>query len=334
MGWKGTLRSVQAAVRAAERDSRRRQRVLERRRQAISKANEIERAAYEVEVYRNRLEQLVSVHQEGGSRIDWQNIALIPPPPPPEKITAQERSARLRLESYKPNIVTRILRRVEKVRSRLEHDIELGRRADEAAFRQAGSQYDQQNSEWKEQKDLAERILGGDLAAYLDVIKEVNPFREICDLGSGVEFEISNAQSITADISVHGEIAVPRESKSLLKSGKLSVKQAPKGEFYRLYQDYICSCVLRVARELFALLPLETVIASAVDMLVNSSTGHLEKQPILSVVIPRRTFESLNLDLIDPSDSMKNFVHRMDFRATTGFRPVERLSPGGLPHAS
>jgi len=332
MGWRGTLRSVQAAVRAAERDSRRRQRDLERRRQAISKANEIERAAYEVEVYRNRLELLVSVHKEGSSRIDWQKISLIPPPQPPQKMTTQEESARYRLESYKPNMVTRILRRVEKVRSKLARDVELGQRADEAAFREACGHYDQQNSEWNEKRDLAERILSGDTAAYLEVIKET--FREIDDLGSGVEFKISNPHSITADISVHGENAVPRESKSLLKSGKLSVKQTTKGDFYRLYQDHICSCVLRVARELFATLPLEIVVVSAVDMLVNSSTGHLEEQSILSAVIPRRTFESLNLDLIDPSDSMKNFVHRMDFKSTTGFRPVERFLAEEFTHTS
>ncbi len=46
----------------------------------------------------------------------------------------------------------------------------------------------------------------------------------------------------------------------------------------------------------------------------------MEEQPILSVAIPRNTIDGLNLDTIDPSDSMGNFVQNMDFNKTTGFR--------------
>jgi len=299
----------------------------------MAKANEIERAAYEVEVYRNRVAQLVSIHREDSCRIDWQRFSSASAPQPPQRSTAQEESARHRFESYQPGFIARLLRRVDHERSGLEREIDRGRDADEAAYRESCAHYEQQHSEWREQKEFAARVLSGDHAAYLEAIKEVNPFAEIGDLGSAVKFEIVSQYLIKADIFIHGESAVPRESKSLLKSGKLSVKQTPKSEFYRLYQDYICSCVLRVARELFAILPVETLVVSAVDDLVNSSTGHLEKQPILSVLIPRQTFARLKLDLIDPSESMKNFVHQMEFKATTGFRPVERISTEGFMHA-
>lgn len=333
MGWKGTLRSVQAAVRASERNSRRRQRELERYRHTIAKANEIERAAYEVEVYRNRVEQLVSVHRESSSRIDWQAIAQVNPPNPPQRTTDHEQSARRQLDTYRPGIVARLFNKVEQEKARLENKIEQEQSKDEALFRQALAQHEKEYAEWKEQKDFAERLLAGDPASYLEAISEINPFSEISDLGSGVRFEVLNAQLVKAEIAVHGEAVVPRETKSLLKSGKLSTKQTPKGDLNRLYQDYICSCALRVARELFAILPVDAVIVSALDTLVNSSTGHLEEQPVLSAFVPRRTFDRLNLDLIDPSDSMKNFVHNMDFKPSSGFRPVGRVSAEGLMHA-
>lgn len=47
--------------------------------------------------------------------------------------------------------------------------------------------------------------------------------------------------------------------------------------------------------------------------------------PIVSVAISRRTLNSLNMDSIDPSDSMQNFVHNMKFKKSSGFEPVEQL---------
>ena len=126
-------------------------------------------------------------------------------------------------------------------------------------------------------------------------------------------------------IHVHGVDIVPRKQKSLLKNGKLSVKQMPKGKFYEIYQDYVCSCVLRVANEIFSGIPDEKVIVTAMDEILNTTTGHLEKSPILSVCVSRNTLRKLNLDSIDPSDSMRNFAHNMSFKKTSGFEKVSRI---------
>ena len=104
----------------------------------------------------------------------------------------------------------------------------------------------------------------------------------------------------------------------------------PKTRFYELYQDYVCGCVLRVARELFALLPIETSIITAVTPLLNSKTGHMEDQEILSAVIPRKTTEVLDFRYLDPSDSLENFVHNMNFRKTKGFAAVKTIRPSSL----
>lgn len=129
---------------------------------------------------------------------------------------------------------------------------------------------------------------------------------------------------------MHGEKVIPKETKSLLKSGKLSVKKMPIGRFYEIYQDYICSCIFRIVNELFALLPIEVVIVTAFDEILNTSTGHLEAQPILSVTAPRKTIKSFNMDRIDPSDAMSNFVHNMNFKKTKGFSMVKQLKSSDI----
>ena len=106
----------------------------------------------------------------------------------------------------------------------------------------------------------------------------------------------------------------------------LSKKALTKTQYFDYLQDYVCSCAIRVARELFSVLPLEAVIVHAVDQVVNTVTGHNEDATILSVRFERCRFNNVNFDQIDPSDFVEANKHNMKFYKTTGFKPVERLS--------
>ena len=93
-----------------------------------------------------------------------------------------------------------------------------------------------------------------------------------------------------------------------------------------MLQDYACSVTLRLARDLFALLPVDKVIVHAVDDMVNTATGNKEELTLISVIFDRETFESLNLEGVDPSDCFSNFEHNMKFNKTQGFKPVIKLT--------
>lgn len=118
------------------------------------------------------------------------------------------------------------------------------------------------------------------------------------------------------EFEVHCDIVVPKEQLSLTKTGKLSVKQMTKSKYFDIQQDYVCSCVFRISRDMFALLPLDTVYIHASDTIMDTTTGHLKKMTILSVKIDKRSLNKLNFDNIDCSDAMQNFVHHMKFKKT------------------
>ena len=82
---------------------------------------------------------------------------------------------------------------------------------------------------------------------------------------------------------------------------------------------------MRVARELLALLPVKMVIVTALGEILNTQTGHLEQKAILSVAVPRDTVKRIQWETVDPSKTMSNFVHRMSFKKTTGFLPIEPI---------
>lgn len=327
MGWRGALRTMGAMAREAERNAKRSQRQHERYQAAVQKANELQHAAEAVRDYEDYIEGLVSLHRVGSAPVDWKARAHAPVPVSPVRQNTREAEARKRLESYSPSLPVRLLGLRQRRFQALERQLEDATRRDDEDYECASREYSVVSAEYHEHKELADRLLADDPDAIEEVIKAANPFSAIAGLGSGVAFSVCGGARVAAELDVHGDSIIPKEGISLLKSGRASVKALPKARYYGFYQDYVCSAVLRVTRELFALIPIASVLITAVDEVLSSQTGNLEKQAILSVLIPRATFDRLNLATLDASDSMRNFVHRMDFRASYGFRPVEPLDP-------
>ena len=325
MGWKRAVRTIGAAVRAAERDARRRQRELERNQKQYQKMQELEQAAYEVDLYENHLDVICSIHKECSPRIDWKAIATTQEPPKPINQKKRETLALSAFNNFKPNLFDKIFGREEKRRKKLENNISTSAKEDEAEHLTNLSNWETAVNEQQESVALAKRLLNGDKEAKIEVIDEIEPFSEISNLGSRLQISFDKDGTLEATINIHGDEIVPSDVKSLLKSGKLSTKKMPKGQFNEIYQDYVCSCVLRVANELFSTIPDDLVVVTAIDNMLNTKTGHLEESPILSAAISRKTINSLDMDNIDPSDSMSNFIHNMSFKKTTGFSATSRI---------
>ena len=327
MGWKGTVRSIGAAVRAAERAEKRRQRELEKLHKQYEKMEALEQAAYEVEVYENEIEVIQSLHKECGEKINWVGIEKSESPTRPVNRRERTEQAVQDENDYVPGFIDKLFKRVEKKKSALKETVVQAVADDEVEYEARVSSWEVKCIDWKQKVELSRLILEGDREAKFELITDINPFAEIANLGSSLEISVKEDGTVEATMQVHGEDIVPSEAKSLLKSGKLSVKKMPKGRFNEIYQDYVCSSVLRVANELFAVLVDDIVIVTALDELLNTKTGHLEKSPILSVCVSRSTLQSLNMENIDPSDSMDNFVHNMAFKKTKGFGAVKRVEP-------
>ena len=330
MGWKGVVRSIGAATRAAERDAKRRQRELERQQKQYEKMQELEQAAYEVDVYENEIELLQSVHKECSELVDWEKVALAPEPKKPKNYKEREKHSKALEANYSPGFIDRIFRKESKKRKQLACEVMDSINEDEQNHNKNINKWKKECEDWNESIPLAKKILDGNPDSKLTVIEKLNPFSEIATIGSRLSFNINEKSAVEAIIHIHAADIIPSEVKGLLKSGRLSVKKMPKGTFNEIYQDYVCGSVLRVARELFSILPDKMVFVTAVDKLLNSKTGHTEISPILSVAISRDTLESLNIMNIDPSDSMSNFVHNMSFKRTKGFEIVEQLNPDNL----
>ncbi|KAE9634425.1 MAG: hypothetical protein PWP07_299 [Epulopiscium sp.] len=278
--------------------------------------DERQKNALLVEEYNNLIEVLRGIHKECDETVDWHHIYSLKEPFSPQEIGPKQAKARNEFENYKPRFLEKLIKPLrEKKELVLKEAIEKAAREDREDY-----------EEWKKLHELAERIITGDIDAYLEVIDEMNPLDDLLEFGSDFEFGTDHPDVLEVEFKVKSETVVPNYSLSLTQTGKLSKKALSKTAYYEIVQDYVCSCAIRIARDMFALLPVSTVIVHAVDNALNTETGYHDEITILSVVFNREVLNGLNFEAIDPSDAMKNFRHNMKFMKTKGFSPVERIS--------
>lgn len=153
-------------------------------------------------------------------------------------------------------------------------------------------------------KSHAEDILNGNIDTYYEVIQDVNPLDDLLQYGSNFECGTDDPRMLYVSFQVNSR-AVMHDAENLDRT-----------EYNQLLQDYVCGCTIRVARDMFALLPLRHIIVDAED----------SGKTILSVDFGKRQFDELDFQLLDASDAVETFDHRMQFSKEQGFAAVHSLA--------
>ena len=318
MGWKGTVRSINAGMRAAEREA-------QKRHKQYLKDLEVSEATDAVESWQDYIHDLVSIHTNPADDIDWQRTASEPKPSEPNYLNRNGRKAQTKLASFKPRFWDFLYGGSEKKRIKLELGLAEAVQEDERDYNVAVSNHKEAVADWESDVLLAKQLLSGEATAKKEVIEELQSLTKDSLVGSAISFRIEN-DFVHAIPTVHTDEIVPSYRRKQLASGRLSETKMPVGEFNELYQDYVCSVALRAAGDLFGLLPDNEIYVTCVALMLNKKTGHQELTPILSVQFVRDTFNRLNLTHIDPSDSLSNFNHEMNFKRTKGFIRIKSLA--------
>lgn len=317
MGWRGFVRTAIAASRAAERESIRRQKQALRLEMMDASAD----AVTEWEVYLDRIKGL---HQEAGAKVDWQAILNSAQPDSPARSTERSDALRLRLEQFRPSMFHIFRGGAVRLQKRLQKQFLLSVEEEERVYRSALSEYEKNYAEWAADREMALGVIEGDPQA---IKKALNEFQSLSDnelLGHAIAFEITK-DGVNAVVDVHRDDVVPKFRRKQLASGRLSETKMPVAEFQERYQDYVCSAAFKVAGDLFNLLPMNVFVVTCRAELLNSSTGHVEPTPILSVKFVRCSWERLNLSALDPSEALANFNHAMSFKRSKGFGRIQPI---------
>ena len=131
---------------------------------------------------------------------------------------------------------------------------------------------------WDFYKSVADKILSGDIATYLHVIEVIRPLDDLMLYGGDFEFDTDDETVMEIEFDVMPEDVLGENcSEDLL-------------------QEYVSACVIRVARDIMALLPVQTVKVNAV----------LDNRTLLAVDFDKATM--LDVDF-DESDSAVDIIN-------------------------
>ncbi len=319
----GALRSLAAAQRRAQRERERHARESAKLYKQQLKQQEFQNNYEASSQYESYINLIQSLHKYSSDTIGWHEIKNEAPPIKPEMYNGREIQSTQRLKNYKPTFFEKLFG-LKKRLTNLENDLLKAKELDRQQNESQLENYNREFAEWEYENKLAIGIIERVPEYYKEVINYYEPFSEITSLGSQVSLSF-NQDYVSVELYVKNEEIVPNFNLSLTSSGKLSKKNLPVSKRNEIYQDYVCSALLRVAREIYAHLPVTHVYINAIGEMLNTSTGYIENQVILSSIIPKETIERLNFNSIDASDSMKNFIHNMKFSKTNGFVPVEKV---------
>lgn len=337
MSWMKLMRSIEADARrhrkaverrrrAHERDALRSFREQQRAMKAYEKAEQAERAAREAAAFDAYLGLIVSVHKDCGEAWDWQALRDAADPTPPRRETSNEDAAKRVLEGYSPSFIERIFGGAKKRRAELEGRVHEGRLTDERDHRERSQEHQSEVQLADLRRRIAAGVLTRDPDAFRAAMEHASPFEELDSYDTTVAVTDLERDAVAVRCEIKDREVVPTEEVKLTTTGKISRKQMTASKYWALYQDYVCSCAIRVAREVFAVLPVSRVVTNVCATGLDSSTGHHGSNTLLTVSFERAQLARLNLAAIDPSDAMRNFPHRMSFKKTAGFQPVEPIS--------
>lgn len=321
MGWRGTLRSLEAAARASARESERRQKIA-------LKAQVVASAAEAVAAWEEHVDNLTHVRGKSVDVIDWQTIAGEPPPSEPRLLSRHEDEAGKALSGFRPGFFDFLSGGSEKKRRRLQEALDRAPGLDAADFAVARNAYTKAQHEWLADTAVAAGVLRHDPGALKKVIEEAKPFSDASFIGSSIAFYFGE-DFVHAVPTIHGPDIVPSVRLKQTSTGKLSETKMPVSQTNELYQDYVAGVPLRIAKIALSILPIKELYVTCRTMMLNTKTGHQELTPILSVQIVRDTLMRLDLAHVDASDALLNFNHSIQFKKTTGFQRVEPLKPIG-----
>jgi hypothetical protein len=292
----------------------------------LAKQSAQAQAAYEVNEFENYVELLISLHRDRSDVWPWHNLATVAPPPSPAPGTRNEQHAAHALSSYMPGFFENLFGGAKKRLAELELAVERARQADQHEFAEASRIYQNQYSLWEYRRHLAGKVLVRDTAVFGEALQHAGAFDELTAFETQVAITEAEPNAVVLTCKAEATSPVPTEELKLSAAGKVNTKAMASTRFWTLHQDFVCSSALRAAGEALAVLPIDRVVVNVGSVQTNTSTGHPEFFTFLAVHFARDTLLGLNLAQVDASDCMKNFPHRMKFKKSSGFEPVEAMS--------
>jgi len=305
-----TLRSYEANERRIEK--------------ARQKTIEIQNAYKAVNDWKNYVLTLKTIHLKSSPVIDWIKIKNTKKPCEPKREYKNEEFARNKLENFKPTFFDKLFGLVPKKINKLKELLEQAKIKDKNENDANYIKYLDIFKDWEKLQEISLGVEKNQIEFYKKALEYFNPFSKIGEIGNQININLEN-EFIDINLSVNSLDVIPDYELKQTSTGKLSKTNMSKTRFNELYQQHVCSCILRVGREIFAHLPYKYSRINATTKIVNCKNGNIEEKMILSVIFSVDSMQKINFGLSEPLDNIKIFTNNMSIDKINGFNPVNSV---------
>ena len=268
-----------------------------------------------VSEYHEFMDAVTGMHRRSDERIDWNYVYNSPQPFNINALGPKALKVKEKIDGYVPSASEKIFKsRLEKKMASMKEELLKAMEADEETY-----------NGWRSLVDLAGEVLKGKIDAYFEVINELRPLDDLLEFGVDFEFGSNSSDTMHVEYVADSAGAVPFFSLSLSKTGRLQKTNLSKSQHNELISIHIASSAIRIAKDMFALLPVEKTVVHIVDNYINELISKKERVTVLSVEFERDRLEIAEKTKITPLDILQEFRHNMKFTKSYGFRPVERI---------
>lgn len=262
------------------------------------------------------VQMLVSVHRTCADPLDWSLVAALAPPLPPRHPNKNEKLAQQAYDSYRPSLPARLFGRVRHERRALKNRIAEGWVLDDKLATERNARHEAELALHAETTGLALRVLAREPAAYAQALEQYQPLAATGVFGQRAVMTAMTTRSHAVRLLVKPFDVLPRDRVRQLASGRIAVEPYPQPDHVRLLREHVCSAGLRVAREMFALLPLEEVIVTVVDDTPDAASGEARRRTMLRFGASRADIDAFDFYEVDSVEAMMRLWHRADFEGS------------------
>lgn len=175
-----------------------------------------------------------------------------------------------------------------------------------------------------EAKQVYEKLRSGDDGTLMKVIKSQQTLTRIHKLARGLGFSVENGL-VHAILALHNRSIVPDFHLKYMPSGKLTEVKMPREKSMKLYRAYASSAVLKVASDLFRLVPAGNIVVTAIAPCNVADSEYDEEWPVLSANLMRKPIMEMDMPNAEPIAVIQAFQHSERFHPTHGFGRVVPL---------
>lgn len=320
MGSRAVTRSLMSIYKSSVKD-------IERQNKHNEKMALYDQIVDYVEAHNDYIRKLTEIHKSISKIPSWYLASDIKQPSEPLKTTDNEDYARKKLENYHPTFTDKLFKKAQKNIIALEKNLNDSIIRDNEEYNKKVDIYNAKVQKINSHLELNSNILRQSPDAYRQVVLEVIDFSQYDTLCKSLDMQFDHSNFMVEIAHSDIDELIPAKEYSALKSVRLSEKPLSSRKRLEMYQAHVMSSSVKVAREIFAYLPINSLVVNSKVRVLDPSTGIFEFKTVLSVLYDKHTFDNVNFENIMLSDFLNKFEFNMNFKVTKGFSAVKDINP-------